>query len=163
MRNRLVQTIAGTFVGLLMLVGCSQLLVSGQDEIKTANNRRSLEGTWRTVVTPRNCQTGDPLGITFPGLLTFAKGGTLVGTSTAVSSAFGVWKREHGSREYSFATLSFRYNASGVLSGTRRIAQNVTLSESGDELTTNGSFQDTDVNGTIVMSGCSTATGTRFE
>ena len=123
----------------------------------------SIEGVWRTVVTPRICATGAPLGITFPGILLFENDGTMTGTSTAVASVYGLWERGAGAREYSFSSLSFRYDPAGNLLGTRRIYQAVTLAAFGGSLTSSGTFQDHDLAGNLTGSGCSTSTGTRFE
>lgn len=156
MKSMLLRTTLG-IVGLFTLVGCTQLFVSGQPQVSTV-----LEGVWRTSVTPRNCQTGQPLPVPpFPGILAFERGGTITGTSTAVTSVYGTWQREPGQDSYSFRTLSFRYDASGALQGTRVISQNVTLGPN-KEMTTDGEFKDYDATGALVASGCSTATGTRF-
>src|SRR6266849_4766838 len=37
---------------------------------------RTIRGVWRTVVTGRNCQTGEPVG-SLLGLFTFNQGGTM--------------------------------------------------------------------------------------
>ena len=123
----------------------------------------SVAGVWRTVVTPRVCATGAPVGITFPGILLFEADGTMTGTSTAVTSVYGLWSREAGAREYSFSSLSFRYDASGNLLGTRRIDQTVTLGATGNTFNSSGTFQDHDLAGNLTASGCSTSVGTRFE
>jgi hypothetical protein len=88
---------------------------------------RTIRGVWRTVVTPHNCQTG----VTFPslpGLFTFNEGGTMSeygigpGSSPALRSpGHGVWQREHGWQEYSFAFTYYRYNASGVFIGSQKV------------------------------------------
>jgi hypothetical protein len=144
----------------LGLIICAQLSVSGQEGKVDLS---SIEGVWKTVVTPRICATGTPVGPTFPGILMFISGGTMTGTSTAVTSVYGSWAREPGLRRYSFATLSFRYDASGNLTGTRRIFQDVTLDDDGDSFVSSGGFQDRDNAGQLTMSGCSTSTGERFE
>ncbi|MEP6705301.1 MAG: hypothetical protein ABJB34_10900, partial [Acidobacteriota bacterium] len=126
------------FMAVLGLLVCSQLSVAGQSE------KSGIDGVWQTVVTPRICATGAPVGITFPGILLFQKGGTMTGTSTAAASVYGLWDRESGARRYSFATLSFKYDAGGVLIGSRRIAQEVTLDQSGDTFVSSGGFQDFD-------------------
>jgi hypothetical protein len=146
------------FTALLLVVGCTQVPASGQ-----AGGKYSIEGVWQTVVTPRICSNGNPVGPVFPGILMFENGGTMTGTSTAVTSVYGVWKRETGARQYSFASISQRYDAAGVLIGFRRITQNVTLDDTGATFTSSGGFQDSDVNGNTTMTGCSTSTGTRFE
>ena len=50
---------------------------------------RTIQGVWRTMVTPVNCQTGDPLGPPFASLLTFNTGGTMseYGISPGLSPA----------------------------------------------------------------------------
>lgn len=165
-----MRTTAGTIFGLLMLLGSAQISVFGQ-EIK--NNvpedaaekisRRNLVGTWQTVVTPRNCQTGTPVAPAFPGILTFNRGGTLTGTSTAASSVYGVWKRENGLQNYSFAFVLLRYSPDGAFIGTQKVRQTTTLGLSGNNFTTTGAVEILDANGNQIGTGCVTSTGTRFE
>jgi hypothetical protein len=157
MKSRILQLMATVFAA-VMLIGSSMISVSGQDNRK----QPTLEGTWQTSVTPRNCSTGAPLIPAFPGILTFMQGGTMTGTSTAVTSVYGVWDRVPGAREYSFASISLRYNAAGTLLGSRKITQSVTVSEDGETFTSNGQFQDTDPAGNPTASGCSTSVGARF-
>jgi len=171
MRNKFMQIVAGTVFGLLILVGSAQLFVSGQElknessEDSTGNSSGNLNlvGTWQTIVTPRNCQTGVPVAPAFPGLLTFNKGGTMTGTSSAVNSVYGVWEREQGRRNYSFAFISLRYSPDGVFIGTQKVRQTTTLGVSGDSFTSTGSVEFLDVNGNTIGTGCSTSTVTRFE
>lgn len=151
-------------IGLVLLLvvfgGCSHSFVSAQGDEK---NAPLLSGVWQTVVTPRICATGNPVGPTFPGILLFDQDGTMTGTSTAVSSVYGLWNRDAGRSQYSFASLSLKYDASGNLVGSRRISQNVTVDDSGDSFTSTGTFQDYDISGNSTISGCATATGTRFK
>ncbi len=166
-----MQVAAGTIFGLLMLVGSTQFFVSGQEvknessEDSTENFSRStgIVGTWQTIVTPRNCQTGVPVAPPFPGLLTFNKGGTLTGTSTAVSSVYGVWERTHGKRNYSFAFISLRYSPTGAFIGTQKVRQTAELGQGGNDYTSTGTVEILDANGNLIATGCSTSTGTRFE
>ena len=157
--NNVIRSISLLF-GMIILVGCSQIMVSGQDD---PANGQGVEGVWQTVVTPRICATGAAVGPTFPGILMFSKGGTMSGTSTAASSVYGNWTKEKGPRQYSFVTISLKYDLSGNLTGTRKISQSVTVDDSGDAFTTSGGFQDYDLVGNQVGAGCSTATGTRFK
>ncbi len=166
MKSKVWKFTFGTCLGLAVIFGYMQVFVSGQvdliDEEKFITDRR-IEGAWRTTVTPRNCQTGDPVAPSFPGFLVFHRGGTISGTSTAVSSAYGVWKRESGRRNYSFKTLSFRYGPTGAFIGTHQINQSIALAQNGDEFTSTGTFELFDPNGNQIGSGCATAVGTRFE
>ena len=150
----------GLVSAILLLVSCTQSFVSAQND---QVSQQGIDGVWQTVVTPRICATGNPVGPTFPGILMFNQDGTMTGTSTAVNSAYGHWNREHGRAEYSFAALSLKYDAAGTFIGTRRISQDVTIDESGNAFTSSGTFQDTDVSGNPTISGCSTATGSRFQ
>jgi hypothetical protein len=151
-------------IGLLslfvLLVCCSQSFVAAQNDQKAGPG---IVGVWQTVVTPRICATGNPVGITFPGILLFDQDGTMTGTSTTVTSTYGIWSREAGRAAYSFASLSLKYDANGMSVGSRRISQNVTIDESGNSFTSTGTFQDYDNAGNPTISGCSTSTGTRFQ
>lgn len=164
MRNKLMLTLFGIVFGLSALVVGTQVFVSAQDgERRGRGDRRSIEGTWRTTVTQRNCQTGAPVAPAFPGLLGFHVGGTLSGTSTVAAAAFGNWRREQGWQHYSFAFTNFRYNTSGAFIGTQTVRQTAEISENGNELTSTGTVEIFDVSGNQIGTGCSTATGTRFE
>lgn len=133
-------------------------------------SERTIAGVWRTVVTPRNCQTGEPVAPSFPGLFTFNEGGTMseYGISPGLSPALrspghGVWQREQGWQEYSFAFTFYRYNASGVFIGSQKITATLELGASGDEFTTNSAIEVFDANDNLIGAGCATAAGTRFE
>ena len=151
-------------------------MVSGQniqDKQSSESSKareRTIEGVWRTVVTPRNCQTSEPVAPPFPGLFTFDKGGTMseYGISPGLSPALrspghGVWQREHGWQDYSFAFTFYRYNASGVFIGSQKITAALELGASGDEFTTHSAIEVFDANDNLIGTGCATAAGTRFE
>lgn len=172
MNKKILKRAAGTIFGLLLIIGSAQILASAQDELKTESSENRAEnnwndnkiiGTWQTVVTPRNCQTGEPVAPAFPGILTFNEGGTLTGTSTAATSVYGVWEKRQGRRNYSFAFLLLRYNPAGTFISTQKVRQTTTISASGDEFTTTGTVEILDTNGTTIGTGCTTSTGVRFE
>ena len=130
---------------------------------------RTIQGVWRTVVTPHNCQTGEPI-FSHSGLFTFNQGGTMSeygigpGSSPALRSpGHGVWQREHGWQEYSFAFMFYRYNASGVLLGSQKITAALELGGSGDDFASRSVIEILDVNDNVTGMGCATAVGTRFE
>ena len=104
-----------------------------------AANGQTIRGAWRTVVTPHNCQTGQPLG-SLAGLFTFNQGGTMAeygigpGSSPALRSpGHGVWQREPGSRQYSFAFTYYRYDLNAVFQGSVKVTAALVLGASGDE------------------------------
>jgi len=172
LRKQTLVIVLAVITALIMTVS----IVSGQkaqDEQSSESSQaseRTIEGVWRTVVTPRNCQTGDPVAPPLRGLSTFNKGGTMSeygigpGSSPALRSpGHGVWQREHGLQDYSFAFTFYRYNASGVFIGSQKVTAALELGASGDEFTTSSAIEVFDANDHLIGTGCATAAGTRFE
>jgi len=126
---------------------------------------RSLVGVWVTEVTRRNCDTGDPIAATGRIQLTYAEGGTLletIGPSILRSPGNGIWKREHGWNEYSYALRFMRYDAAGVFVGSGVVRGAITLDETGNHYTATATNDVLDVNGNVIGSGCATSVSTRF-
>ena len=165
------RVIAFTFVSALTLAGSLASAQSGPErhsESSTANTR-TIQGVWRTVVTPRNCQTDDPFP-SLAGLFTFNQGGTMAeygigpGASPALRSpGHGVWRREHGWQDYSFAFTFYRYNASGILLGSQKVTAALDLFAGGDEFASRSVIEVLDLNDNVIGTGCATAAGKRFE
>jgi len=140
-----------------------------QSSATSTASERTIQGVWRTAVTPRNCQTGAAI-LTLSGLFTFNQGGTMSeygigpGSSPALRSpGHGVWQREHGWQDYSFAFTYYRYDASGVFLGSQKVAAALELGASGDEFASRSTIEILDVNGAVIGTACATAVGTRFE
>ena len=132
-------------------------------------SERTIQGVWRTAVTPRNCQTGAAI-LTLSGLFTFNQGGTMSeygigpGSSPALRSpGHGVWQREHGWQDYSFAFTFYRYDASGVFLGSQNVRATLELGADGDAFASRSALETLDANGAVIATGCATAVGTRFE
>lgn len=130
---------------------------------------QTIRGVWRTIVTVRNCQSGDAL-LTFSGLLTFNQGGTMSeygvgpGSSPARRSpGHGVWRPEQGWQDYSFAFTFYRYDASGVFLGSQRVKATVELGTGGDEFASRSAIEILSLDDVVIGTGCATAIGTRFE
>ena len=152
-------------------------IVSGQNaeenQSSSSSNapERTIEGVWRTQITPRDCQTGAPL-LTFPGLITYHKGGTMSETAGSPSGppsprspGHGVWNRRNR-RHYEASFVLQLFNLDGTFAGTQKITQNLRLNASGDrwdDNTTLPNFQIFDANDHVIATGCATAVGTRFE
>jgi hypothetical protein len=137
-----------------------------EEQEKSEEQGRKLEGTWRVQVTIRICQTGAEIR-TFPSLVTFAQGGTMTETTSAASPALrgpghGVWEHSRG-RTYTSVMEAFTFNPAGVWTGTQRVTQTVELNHRSDEFEANASSEVFDVNGVLLMTGCSTAVGRRLE
>ena len=174
MKTTFLKSIGATALALLVLVGGMQISVSGQDDKgheptseeqkAVGRSRRSLVGVWLTQVTRRNCDTGEPIA-TFPIQLTFAEGGTLletIGPSIFRSDGNGIWKREHGWDEYSYALRFMRYDAAGSFIGSGVVRANLTLDETGDHYTSTATNDVLDAAGNVIASGCATSVSTRF-
>jgi hypothetical protein len=126
---------------------------------------RSLVGVWVTQVTRRNCETGEPIAATGRIQLTFAEGGTFletIGPSIFRSPGNGIWKREHGWNEYSYALRFMRFDAAGSFIGSGVVRATLTLDETGDHYTATATNDVLDVNGNVIGSGCATSVSTRF-
>jgi hypothetical protein len=179
MTNKFMQTIIGTFLALVMLIGATQIFVAGQDSENSGvllgqDERfgRTIEGVWRARITPRNCVTGVPNPTAaFEALFTFHKGGTISAwTQNSVitvtrSPSHGLWKRESGWSNYSFKFVHFRYNlTTGEFAASQEASGTLVLGASGDQFTTDASSRSFDVNGNQIGSGsCSNSVGTRFK
>ena len=160
MKKTIIVAVFGSVLGLAGLLAGVQ--PSSKVEAMESPDR-SIEGTWLTVVTPVNCETGSPLGQAFPGILSFNKGGTMSGTSTVAPSVFGVWSRSGGWENYTFAFTNLRYNSSGAFVGSQIVRQTVTLGASGGTFASSGTVDTLDANGNKVGAGCANSTGVRFE
>ena len=79
------------------------------------------------------------------------------------SPGHGVWQREQGWQEYSFAFTYYRYNASGVFIGSQKVTGALILGPGDDEFATTSVIEVFDVTGNLIGTGCATAAGTRFE
>ena len=165
MKNNITQILVVALLSIAVIIGGTSVTTPGQDG---PGQDRTLEGTWTTLVIRRDCQTGEQVG-NFQGVLTFARGGTLVGDSSAAgpatkSASYGVWRRTKGWNEYEFGFVFFLFNPDGTLFGRQVVRQSATLSEDGQSFTTTGTFQVYNAAGAPVgPARCATSTGTRFE
>ena len=138
---------------------------------------RTLQGTWWVQVTAlSDCVSRKPL-VAFSALLTFAKGGTMTGTTTNPSFAIGqrspdhgVWFRDrapHTFRASSVALLLFTTAPNfpvtpGFQAGSHRLDQTIEVTDP-DRFSSEALSQFFDVSGHKYREGCATAVGQRFE
>jgi len=138
---------------------------------------RTLEGTWWVQVTAlTDCVSQVPL-MSFTALLTFAKGGTMTGTTANPAFAIGqrspdhgVWFRSraaHGYRASSVALLLFGTSPNfpatpGFQAGSQRLSQAIDVTDP-DHFTSEAVSEFFDVGGNKYWEGCATAVGQRFE
>lgn len=134
---------------------------------------RRLEGTWYVQVVPTICATGAPVpGVTpINSLVTFHAGGTMSETAGGTgfapgqrSPGHGTWHHEAGqtfSQRFT-ALINFTTVPNFQEAGWQTVEQSVELLDR-DTLSSSGSNAFYRANGTLYRSGCSTATGRRFE
>jgi len=165
MKNKLMQTIVGTFLGLLMLIIGTQTLVFGQENKTNGQQSSALVGVWRNTITLRNCQTGNQIA-TFQGLLTFHEGGTMSefgGINPVLRSpGHGVWQASNPFHP-TFAFTFLRFNADGTFAGTQRVRSTVSLGLDGNAFQSTGMAEVLDVNDNVVGMSCAATMATRFQ
>lgn len=152
-------------------IGAALAAMSAMSFASSSILERTIVGTWRTVVTIVNCQTGNPVGAPpIIGLSTFNLGGTMSewgigpgGNPAQRSPSHGVWERDHGWRSYTFTFMHYRYDASGALIGSQTVAADAELAADGRSYESIASVQILDVNHNVLATICATSVGTRFD
>jgi len=145
------------------------------DSAASGPNAR-LVGAWGVQVTIRNCATNAPLGPPFSALVTFHRGGTL--SEAAGSLAFAIGQRSPGTGAWArqgpnvylqrmvalilFDTPPNLPFSPGFFAGWQTVTHTVELSDA-DHFTSAGANEFYKLNGEVYRTGCSTATGQRFE
>ena len=160
MRNIFLKALGG----IALVVGLSAIFtpawVSGQ------GGGGRLEGPWDVQVTIRNCQTGGEIRH-FASLTMFMFGGTLIDSTSGIPQALktpgeGAWSHVSGNT-YRFTFKSFSFDAAGNFTGWTKITHEAELDSNGEQYTSSGTSEVYAPNGTLIFTGCSTTTATRFE
>jgi len=167
--------VASVFLTGALAIGLAQNASAKTDSPNAET--RTLEGTWWVEVTAlTDCVSQVPL-TSFTALLTFAKGGTMTGTTANPAFAIGqrspdhgVWFRSraaHGYRASSVALLLFRTSPNfpatpGFQAGSQRLSQAIDVTDP-DHFTGEAVSEFFDVGGNKYREGCATAVGQRFE
>ena len=139
---------------------------------QTAAQGRTLQGVWYVQVTIRDCATGVALAPVVNSLVTFAAGGTLhesVGGGGFApgqrSDGHGTWTHR-GGQTYDQRFVSMINFATapgpGFEAGWMKVQHTVEVIDA-DHIESVGSNSFYRLNGEVYRTGCSTATGTRFE
>ena len=141
---------------------------------QSAAQGRTVEGVWYVQVTIRDCGTGDALAPAVRSLVTFAAGGTLhesVGGGGFApgqrSEGHGTWTHK-GGQTYDQRFVSMINFATapgpgpGFEAGWIKVQHTVEVIDA-DHIESVGSNSFYRLNGEVYRTGCSTATGTRFE
>jgi hypothetical protein len=135
---------------------------------------RTVQGVWYVQVTIRDCATGVALAPAVNSLVTFAAGGTLhesVGGGGFApgqrSDGHGTWTHK-GEQTYDqrfVSTINFTTAPGpgpGFEAGWMKVQHTVTMIDA-DHIKSAGTNSFYRLNGEVYRTGCSTATGTRFE
>jgi hypothetical protein len=138
----------------------------GAQEGNSGSQAGPIEGMWRVQLTVRDCSTG-AVQRTFPSLFAFAKGGILTYTTAGLPQAlatpgYGIW-RHTGGHNYSAVTEAFIFNAAGVWIQTHRLTRAIELEKDADEFTDTTKLEIFDTSGNLIVTGCATSVGRRFE
>ena len=125
-----------------------------------------LEGTWDVRVTIRNCQTGAEIR-SFDSVTTFIFGGITIDSTSGMPQALktpgqGVWNHVSGDT-YHFSFKMFNFDPANNYTGWTKITHEAELDSKGNQYSSAGIAEVHAPNGTLITTGCSTTTATRFE
>jgi hypothetical protein len=160
MKNTLLNTIGGIALAVLFLTMSAPVSVSGQ------NGGGRLVGTWDVQVTIRSCQTDVPVR-TFPSLMTYMQGGTMLDSTSGIPQALktpghGGWSHINGNT-YKSIFKSFSFDPVGNFTGWTILRHEIRLNSGATEGELAGTAEVYNANGVLVLTGCSSATATRLE
>ena len=158
MRNIFLKALGGIALAIALAAMFTPASGSGQGG--------RLEGTWDVRVTIRNCQTGAEIR-SFSSVTMFMFGGTLIDSTSGTPQAQrtpgqGVWSHVSGDT-YRFSFKTFNFDAGGNFTGSTRITHEAAMESNGNQYTSAGISEVFAPNGTLIVTGCSTTTATRFE
>jgi hypothetical protein len=140
-------------------------IASGQEPRPLGGVGGRLQGTWDVQVSINDCH-GHVIR-TFPSLLIFMAGGTMIESTSGVPPALktpgeGVW-RHTTDNNYAFRFKHFNFNAQNVLTGWNIIQAEASLDAAGNAYTSSAIVEVYDPNGVLIATACATTVGTRFE
>jgi hypothetical protein len=167
MKNKLIK-ISFLFAVLMVIVGHDSVRAQGRaDSALQGQSANRLVGAWETTVNPVNCDTGEPVGQPFIGVITFNEGGTIAefGANPAVpyrTPGHGIWISNGGGSSYAMKFSFLPLTPAGAPVGRMRVTQAIELSRFSDETTSTGSFVLTNLAGNVIATGCSTSTAVRL-
>jgi len=152
-------------------------LAAGDEGSRSDGDEKSLQGVWRVTVTPYDCATGAPI-VTFESMLTFARGGTLVGTTSGPlylpgqrTIDQGLWSHKEGNRYRAVSEAYILFDSPAgapapLHRSAQRLTQNIRFDEDHpDTFTSRASVQYIGLGGgrPVLATGCANAVGQRFQ
>lgn len=167
MKKQILKALGGASLAILALTFFTQVWVSAQNkDSQSFANDQTLVGSWNLVVTLRDCGTGTPF-ISFPAMNTYNQGGTTQQAavpdpgSTALPG-HGVWSHKIG-RGYRGSFQFFQLNPNPALTRRVIVRSDISLDLGGNSYSSTDAAEILALDGTVVDTGCSTSTATRFE
>jgi hypothetical protein len=166
MNSKIMKALGATIAAVLMITALTAGFARGQksNAPELSSGKRSIEGAWKNQVRIVDCDTRTVFA-TFPGLLTYHHGGTVsetAGDTPFRSSGGGTWVF-NGSQSYGAKFMFYTFSPGGVPAGYFKVVQNIHLSDDGNVLTDNATFEIYDAAGNLMQTGCAEATATRFD
>ena len=155
----------------LVLVALS---ASGASAQQSAGDGRTLQGVWYVQVTIRHCETQVALAPPVNSLVTFAAGGTLQESVSGGGFAPGQRSNGHGTWTHTaghtydqrfVSMINFATSPGpgpGFEAGWMKVHHRVEVIDA-NHIESSGTNTFYRLNGEVYRTGCSTATGTRFE
>jgi hypothetical protein len=171
-----VSTARGVGLGAVLSMGLALVLsaASAASAQQSGAEARTVEGVWYVRVTIRDCATGVALAPAVNSLVTFAAGGTLHESVSGGGFAPGQRSDGHGTWAHTGGQIYDQRFVSminfatapgpgpGFEAGWMKVHHTVQVIDA-DHIESAGSNSFYRLNGEVYRTGCSTATGTRFE
>ncbi len=156
-----------------IVMGALALLSASAIQAHSENNRfrppPQIEGAWKTEVTIRDCATNAALpGGPFPGLITFAAGGTVSESAPPPPNmqrgpGHGTWRRT-GRNTFSEVMAFQRFDLTNtLLLGSQEIRATAIVADDSGSYTASGTFESKDMQGNTLFRGCSAVVATRLQ
>lgn len=156
----------GNSIFAIVIAAVSSLTISAQPNPTGNQGVNRIVGAWETMVQPRDCDTGEPLGQPFPGVITFNEGGTVAEYGANPMTPFrtpghGIWS-SNGKETYTFRFSFIPLTPQGIPIGRLRVSQIGELPRFSNESYSTGTFVLTNFAGVVLGTGCTSAVAVRL-
>ena len=125
-----------------------------------------LDGLWLANITSVDCQTKQPLPVTFRALYMFGQDGSLTTeaaffmASPRRSSGLGAWQHTTA-HAYTSTFWFFRYNPDGSFLSMREVSSAIQLN--GNQYTTSDTVLEYDASNNLISTTCAVGAATRAQ
>ena len=155
----------GTSVLALVIAAASAFSITAQSDPGGNQGFNRIVGAWETTVQPRNCDTGEPIGQPFPGVITFNAGGTVAEFGANPLTPYrtpghGVWSSDGDTYTLRFSFIPL--TPQGIPIGRLRVSQVGDVPRFSNEHRSSGGFVLTSLTGVVLSTGCSSAVAVRL-